>query len=271
MNPYQRFETPLVIAHRGGGGVAPENSREAFDLAAALPNVHALETDVHMTKDGVIVVSHDPDVDRVANGTGMIKDMTLAELQQMDMGYQFTPDGYSHPFRGVGCSYMTLEEMITRYPEHVINIDIKHHDPVVVKEFVDLMRKHDMQQRIVVGSFDGPTVQLLRGMMPGVATCATYQEVVSFFLLHKLGQTGRWKHGCVSMQIPEKQGRLRVITRRFVKALQARGVQLHVWTVNERAQMRKLLDWGVDGLITDFPERAIEEVSGKRSGDTEGH
>lgn len=260
-NPYHQYEAPLVIAHRGGGGIAPENSCDAFDMAAALPDVHALETDVHMTKDGVIVVSHDPDVDRMADGKGMIRDMTLAELQSLDMGYQFSEDGESYPFRGKGCRYMTLEEMITRYPQHIINIDIKQHDTVVVDQFVALMQKHDMQQRIVVGSFDEATVKRVRQLMPGVATCATYREVLSFFLLNKVGLAGRWRHGCVAMQIPEKEGRLTVITPSFIKNLQVHGVQVHVWTVNETRDMQRLLGWGVDGLITDFPERAIETVN----------
>ena len=265
VNPYHQFETPLIIAHRGGGGVAPENSREAFDLAAALPDVKALEIDIHMTKDGVLVVSHDPDVDRMADGKGMIRNMTLAELQRLDMGYLFTPDGgQSYPFRGQGSTYMTLEEMITRYPEHIINIDIKQHEPVVVERFVQMMKKHDMQQRIVIGSFDGFTMQQVRRLMPGVATCGTYWEVLAFFLLNQIGQTGRWRHNCVALQVPEREGKLTLVTPDFVKNLHAQGVQIHVWTVNEPAQMQRLLSWGVDGLITDFPERAIEEIE-KRS------
>lgn len=259
-NPYQQQQIPLIIAHRGGGGMAPENSQIAFDRAASLPMVHGLETDVHMTKDGVLVVAHDADVDRTTEGRGMIRDMTLAELQRLDLGYRFSSDGESHPFRGQGLAYMTLEELITRFPDHIINIDLKQHEPVVVERFVRLMRQYAMQERIVVGSFDTLSIKRLRQLMPAVATCSSYSEIARLYVLHKAGMSHLWWHNSVVMQVPENDGRLTLITPEFIRNVQAHGVQVHIWTVNEAEQMDRLLSWGVDGLITDYPERAITAV-----------
>ena len=253
-------QTPLIIAHRGGGGVAPENSQVAFDHAATLPQVVGLETDVHMTKDGVLIVAHDADVDRMTEGRGMIRDMTFEELRRLDLGYRFSLDGETYPFRGQGLVYMTLEEMITRYPDHIINIDLKQHEPVVVERFVRLMRQYDMQERIVVGSFDTLSIKRLRQLMPDVATCASYSEIARFYVLNRARMSQLWWHQCAVMQVPENDGRLKLITPEFIRNVQARGVQIHIWTVNEVAQMERLLQWGVDGLITDYPERAIELV-----------
>ena len=92
-NPYLRYPSPTVIAHRGGGGLAPENSLLAFDQAAAMEGVHALELDIHSTRDGQLIVAHDADVDRMTNGTGWIREMTGSEIRALDAGYDWTEDG----------------------------------------------------------------------------------------------------------------------------------------------------------------------------------
>ena len=91
-NPYLRYPSPTVIAHRGGGGLAPENSLLAFDQAAAMTGVHALEMDIHSSRDGKLIVAHDADVDRMTNGTGLIREMTVAEVRALDAGYDWTDD-----------------------------------------------------------------------------------------------------------------------------------------------------------------------------------
>ena len=259
VNPYRRFPTPLVIAHRGGGGLAPENSLEAFENCRQMGGVHALEMDIHMTSDGVLVVAHDETVDRMTEGTGLIKDKTFAEVRALDFGYQWTADdGKTFPFRGQGVVMPTVEEVFGRFSDFIINIDIKQHEPLVVERFVLLIEQYNMQSNMVVGSFDSATVGLFRKLMPAVATCASYREVLSFFTMNKVGLAGLWPHQCVSMQIPEEAGRLKVVTPRFVRNLRSQGVQLHVWTVNDEADMRRLINAGVDGLITDYPDRMLE-------------
>lgn len=262
-NPYLRYSSPTVIAHRGGGGLAPENSILAFDQAAAMEGVHALELDIHSTRDGQLIVAHDEDVDRMTNGTGLIREMTAAEVRELDAGYDWTDDGgKTFPFRGQGHYLPTLDEIFERYPNYTISIDIKQHDKETVDLFVALIKKYNIQKSVVAGSFNNKTVARFRALMPEVATCATFNEVLSFYLLNKVGLSNLWRGQCCAFQIAEfdEGGRLRVIDERFVRNLQARGIQLYVWTVNDSAEMHRLLDWGVDGLITDYPDRLIDVI-----------
>jgi glycerophosphoryl diester phosphodiesterase len=263
-NPYLRYPTPLVIAHRGGGGLWPENTQCAFEHAAQLPGVVALETDMHPTKDGILMVAHDEDLDRMTNGHGRVVDHTLAELRKLDAGYYFSPDGgQTYPWRGRGCYLPTLAELFERFPEHVINIDIKQQTPSIVEPFVALIERYGMTHNVVVGSFHEETLAEFRRCAPQVATAASYNEVRLFYLLNKIGLTRFWRGQCVVFQIPETDENRRVVTPRFVHNLKRCGQQVHVWTVNESADMRRLLEWGVDGIITDYPDRLLALLEGR--------
>ncbi len=263
-NPYQKYAAPHVIAHRGGAGIAPENTLPAFDHAAALCGVHALETDIHMTQDGVIVAAHDDTIDAQSDGTGLLKMMDYADLLRADMGYTWSSDAFNFPFRGQNLDVPTLAQLLDRYPEHIINIDIKQHEPEVVEAFAKLIESQQAYARVVVGSFHSKTINYFRKLMPMVTTTASYFEVLTFFLLNKMGMSRLWRHRCQLMQIPERYSSLQLITPSFVYNLHKHAVQLHVWTVNDSADMDRLLSWGVDGLITDFPQRAIDIVQNKK-------
>ena len=132
------------MAHRGERGHAPENTMIAFERAAKL-GVDALETDIHQTKDGVLVVCHDDTVNRMTDGAGQIKEMTLAEVQAFDAGYRWTPDdGKTFPYRGMGHTIPTLEALFATYPNMWINIDVKQTEPNIVPQVVEMVRRHDM-------------------------------------------------------------------------------------------------------------------------------
>jgi glycerophosphoryl diester phosphodiesterase len=256
-NPYARIEKPHVIAHRGGAGMAPENTLLAFEQAAKLP-IDALEMDIHLSADGVLIVSHDETVDRSTEGTGLIKSKTLAELRALDFGYRFEDEHGDFPFRGSGLGLPTLADIFERFPDRILNIDIKQHEPLVVEKLVQMIERFGMQDNVIVGSFDTETIRYFRRLIPSVGTAGSQREVGTFFALHKLGLTRLWRHDCVAFQIPETAFGLQIVTLRFVRTLRSRGVMLHVWTVNESADMRRLLAFGVDGLITDFPVRLLE-------------
>ncbi len=260
MNPYLKFSPPLVIAHRGGAGIAPENTLPAFDHAAKMPGVHALETDIHMTKDGVIVAAHDADIDTHSDSSGLVRTKKYTELLLADMGYHWSRDTVSFPFRGQNLDVPTLGQLFERYPDQIINIDIKQHEAIVVERFAKVIEAHQAHARIIVGSFNSRTLGYFRKLMPMVATTASYYEVATFFLLNRIGLSRCWQHRCQVMQIPVRYSRLQLITPHFVYNLKKHAVQLHVWTVNDSAEMRRLLSWGVDGLITDFPQRAVDIV-----------
>ena len=267
-NPYKRKAVgPIVIAHRGGGGIAPENSSFAFEQAHAMAGVDALELDIHPTSDGMIVVAHDPIVDRMTDGSGPINEKSLYELQKLDAGYRWTSDGgKTFPFRGQGLYIPLLEEIFDRYgQDKVINIDIKQRNPSIVKPFVELIRRYNMEENVVVGSFFNDTVAEFRKLAPEMATCATLKEAKRFFVLNKAGMGRAYRGKCVAFQIPEKEGRLTIITKRFIRNLQKHNVQVHVWTVNDSADMNRLLDWGVDGIITDYPDVLINLIEERGS------
>ena len=253
---------PVVLAHRGWRGLYPENTMLSFRKAAELP-IDGLEIDIHQTKDGVIVVCHDDTVDRTTDGNGRIQDHTLAELQQLDAGYRFTPDGgKTFPYRGQGIVIPTLAEVFETFPNLWINIDIKQETPSMVQPFADLIRKHNVAHRLCVGSFSNKTVAAFRRACPEVARTASHAETVRWYALSKLRLDHfYWGDGQV-LQIPEvdEDSGLRLVTRRTVQAAHRKNIAVHVWTVNELADMQRLLDMGVDGLISDYPDRALKAV-----------
>jgi glycerophosphoryl diester phosphodiesterase len=249
----------VVLAHRGWRGLYPENTMLAFQKAAELP-IDGLEIDIHQTADGVLVVCHDDTVDRTTNGNGRIQDHTLADLQQLDAGYRFTPDGgQTFPFRGQGSNIPTMAEVFETFPDLWINIDIKQETPSLVKAFADLICQHNVAERLCVGSFSNQTVADFRRACPEVARTASHAEVRRWFVLSKLRlDRFYWGNGHV-LQIPEidEDSGLRLVTPRSVQAAHRNNIAVHVWTVNEPDDMQRLIDLGVDGIISDFPDQAL--------------
>lgn len=258
INPYSHIKKPHVIAHRGGGGVRPENTLVAFQNAVA-QNVDALELDIHMSSDGTLVVAHYDELEIVtAETSGYISKTPLKELQAMNFGHWFQDQDGEFPYREKRCPILTVEEMFETFGTCVLNIDIKQHEPLVVEKFVQMIERFGLEQKVVVGSFDTGTMRYFRKLLPNVATAATQQEAVTFFAAQKIGLTRLWRHNCTVFQIPETQFGLKIVTKSFVEALQRQGVLVHVWTVNEGVEMQRLLDLGVDGLITDYPARLLK-------------
>lgn len=265
-HPYLLPDRPMVIAHRGDSAHAPENSLLALDLAAQL-GVDALEMDIHATSDGVLVVAHDETLARMTDGRGLIKETTWAELRRLDAGYHFsaaTESTNPYPFRGQGLYLPRLEEVVERFPTMRLNIDIKQTSPAIVQPFAALIKRYQLADRLMVGSFDHQTVEAFRAACPDVGKVASVREVRTFFLLHKLGLAARYRPRPDAFQIPELAGRIQLTSPRFVRDLQQLGIDLHIWTVNEPADMRRLLSWGVNGLISDYPAKLLQLSSEKR-------
>ncbi len=258
--PYLQSDGPMVLAHRGGADLAPENTLVAFQKAADL-GVDALELDVRTTADGGVVVIHDATVDRTTDATGAVHDFSLAELRQLDAGYRFTPDnGQTFPYRGQGIGIPTLEEVLTRFPALRVNIEIKQTDPAMeaaVKEVIDRTAAHD---RVLVASEFDDVLSRFRALAPGVATSAGAGEVRTFYLAQLLGVSAVYRPLADAFQVPEYSGNTHVVTPGFVDAAHYHGVKVHVWTVNDAETMRRLLDIGVDGIITDRPDVALQVV-----------
>jgi len=256
-NPFARDGRPIILGHRGAAGHFPENTMLSFQRAADW-GVDGLELDIHLTADGVVVVCHDPFVERTTNGRGLIKEKTLAEIQQLDAGYQWTSDGgQTFPFRGHGLTIPTLAAVFTTFPHLWINIDMKQKEPSLVRPFTDLIRQHQMEHNVLVGSFHSETVAAFRRALPEAASIASLRETARLLALSRVGQGRRFTSAARAVQPSEYYGRLHIVTPRFMMAAHQSGTAVHVWTVNEPADMQRLADWGVDGLITDYPDRAL--------------
>jgi glycerophosphoryl diester phosphodiesterase len=256
---FAQFERyPLVMAHQGGDGLWPSNTLYAFERAVAL-GVDVLEMDVHSTADGVLVVIHDSTVDRTTDGTGAVHDLTLAEIKALDAGYDWTPDdGQTYPYRGQGVTVPALEELFVAFPTTPMNIEIKQAEPSIAAPLCQLIRDHSMADKVLIASFHQEAIEQFRRECPEVATSAGQNEVIVLFVLSKVLLEGVYGPDSEAVQVPEYRSGLHVITPRFVDAAHHRNLQVHAWTINETEDMQRMLDLGVDGIITDYPDRLID-------------
>ncbi len=239
---------PIAIAHRGGAGEAPENTLDAFEIAVGL-GYSFLETDAHRTRDGVLVAFHDERLDRVTDRVGAIAELGIAEVEAADAGYTFSPDGgSSFPFRGRGIRVPRLEEILVRWPAARVNIDPK--SDACVEPLAVLLDRLGAWERVCIGSFSDHRLRRIRARGAGRARTSMGPRAVA--LARVAAASGVMPRlGADCLQVPLRQGPVRIVTRRFVKAAHRAGIPVHVWTVNDEATIDELLDLGVDGVMSD--------------------
>jgi len=256
--PFFDQEGVMVIAHQGGEGLRPSNTMASFSHAVEL-GVDVLEMDIHSTLDGIIVVIHDDTVDRTTDGSGSVQEMTLDALKELDAGYYWTDDkGATYPFRGQGITIPTLEELLVAFPQMRMNIEIKQETPSIVRPFCQLLRDHNMTEKVLVASFHETTIKEFRSECPGIATSMVESEIRLLYVLSRVFLGAIFRAPAEAIQVPEYSGDLHIVTEQFVDATHAHNVNFHVWTVNEAADMRRVLSAGIDGIITDRPDRLLE-------------
>ena len=249
---------PRVIAHRGDSRNYPENTLPAFESAVRM-GIDVVETDIHLTKDGVLVIWHDPTLERNTDGSGRIEDHTLEELRRFDAGYTFTQDGgKTFPFRGKGVRICTLAEALEHCPEQRFNIDLKTKCPEIVDEFIRVIREHDAVDRVVGASFHLSNLKRLRRLAPDFLTSITTAEVVPLLFRQKTHTLPKAFKRKIIFQIPMAAGPVKVVTPAFVKAMHQRGAVVMVWTINDEETMRRLFAMGVDSVMTDDPALVIK-------------
>jgi glycerophosphoryl diester phosphodiesterase len=256
---------PLVMAHRGGGGLWPENTLYAFERAAEI-GADVIETEIQSTADDNLVFIHDETIDRTTNATGPVNSFTLRELKKFDAGYHWTADGgRTFPFRGKGITVPTLEEVFTALPTTRINIDLKQISPPLASKLCGLLHSFDRVEKVMVASFGTKALRNFRQVCSGVATSASQREVTLFFLMNLIFLGAAYGPPCHALQIPEYSSGMHVLTKRFLRTAHSRNLKVHVWTVNEVEDMKRLLNLGVDGIITDYPDRLISVLTDMRS------
>jgi glycerophosphoryl diester phosphodiesterase len=250
---------PINLAHRGASKMAPENTMEAFRLGIEA-GAGGLELDVHLTRDGRVVVIHDPTVDRTTGGTGAVAEMTLDELRALDAGHRFNPDdGADFPYRGRNVRVPTLAEVLRVFPGVVVNIDMKADRPAIEASVLRVLREAGAGGRALVVSSRYSAVRRFRKISGGsIATGASRLEVGVFYLFSRLRLEWLLRPAYDALQVPPKHRGIPLVTRRFIDAAHARGVRVDAWTISGVDEMYRLLDLGVDVIITDRPATLAE-------------
>ncbi len=257
----------MAYAHQGGAWEAPSSTLFAIRRALAA-GATAIELDVHATADRELVVCHDTTVDRTTDGTGAIAELTLDQIRRLDPAYWFIPGAdvtpgrpaADYPYRGRApedpeFAVPTLRRILEAFPGVVLNLDIKRTAPVVEPyeaELARLLAEFGRTDDVIVASFLDPATDAFRALAPGVPTSAGTLGTAEFWRAVHHG-TEFPDLDAVALQVPETQGDLRVVDEALVAAAHERGLAVHVWTVNEEEAMARLLDLGVDGLISDRP------------------
>jgi glycerophosphoryl diester phosphodiesterase len=266
-HPYFDVPVPTVIGHRGASGELPENTVEAFERALA-QGAEILESDVHVTRDGALVLIHDDVVERTTDGRGRVAELALAELRALDAGALFSPrrDG-EFPFRGQGFAIPILAEVLKKFPTARFNLELKQRLPALIEGTVALLRRLRCEDRVLLAAADDGLMADLRahlaktGVRPAVGASAG--DVIAFIRAAIDGSPPA--PGPMALQVPPDFGGRPLVTREFVAHAHRHDLVVHVWTVNEPTEMERLLDLGVDGLMSDFPGRLSEVVRKRRA------
>ena len=258
---HEYFGTPLRnLAHRGGGANAPEATLPAF-AAAAAAGADVLEMDVHLTADDALVVIHDASVDRTTGGSGRVAEMSLAALRTLNAGDRFRAPGGGFPYRDAPIPVPTFAEVLEAHPDLPFVVEMK--TAATAEPLCRAIRSAGRESRTLVGAFAQASLDRFREHCPEVATSASFPEVVAFLVLSTLGLPGFYERPPAALFVSERSGPLPVVTPRFLRSARRAGLPVIVWTVNDRADMIRLFDLGVDGILTDDP-RMLAEVLAER-------
>ena len=251
---------PMVIAHRGGAGIAPENTLEAFRRSKAL-GVDMLELDIRATKDGELIVIHDRSLDRTTNGKGLVSETTYKNISMLDAGFNWTEDtGKTFPFRGKGVKVPKLKEVFEEFPDILINIEPKHSAPSPAKPLCDLIKEFNREDKVIVASAREEVLEGFRKECSDVATSASPFEAIGFLARYRTGLSDNVSPEMQVLQTPRDIRIIDVVTKGYVEAAHKMNLEVHVWTVNSSEEMRELIEIGVDGIMTDYPDRLIKAI-----------
>lgn len=265
LHPFFRAPHPLVIGHRGCAGEAPENTLASFERGIA-DGADILETDVHLTRDGVPVLIHDERVERCTEGKGAVRTLALAELQQLDAGYRFR-ESEAAPARDMGHRIPTLSEALEAFPSTRFNLELKEDLAGIVDRSLDVVASLGRASDVLVTAEDDALMQQIRGAVASrgldIALGACLSEVVSF--VRAAAEGGEPAAGPMALQIPARFGDRPLASAALIDFAHARDVQVHVWTINDPEEIEALLALGADGIVSDFPARVARAAKRLRA------
>lgn len=259
------YDTPIVLAHRGGGAIAPENTMAAFKKSSEL-GVHGFEIDIRLTKDEEIIVFHDEYLDRTTDGAGRVADFTLAELQKFDLGYHFLAKDGQHSYRGKGEKIITLKELLEQFPELHINIDIKdspetYEGSLMPSKLWRLIDSLDAHSQVVVTSFYDEQIDRFNLYAQNrVAIGAGENEIRKAYTAFNSQFGHLYKPRADVFQIPVRSSMFRLDLPRFIAFLGNLNIPAHYWTIDVPEEIEALLAAGARGIITDRPDIAVEAI-----------
>jgi glycerophosphoryl diester phosphodiesterase len=254
--PFFRPGVPRVFAHRGGAALAPENTIVAFDHGLAT-GADGLELDVRLSADGIVVVCHDVTLDRMTNASGPVAARTASELSHVDAGYRFADREGRYPFRGRAIGVPTLREVLERYKSVPTIVEMKIDSAAMGRALADVVRAAGAADWVCAAGFGLRALRAARDALPSMASSACHPEV-------RLGLYRSWVGWPVrrppfgGYQVPEMVGTLRITSPRFIRHAHRAGLEVQVWTIDEEADMERLLEWGADGLISNRPDLAVQ-------------
>jgi glycerophosphoryl diester phosphodiesterase len=252
---------PRAMAHRGASAEYPENTMPAF-RAAVETGVEYIELDVHCTSDGEVVVFHDDGLSRIASDERLIREMTMAELDAVDAAYNFSLDGGRRPFRGQGIGVPRLAEVLKSWPTLRFVIEFKPRDSIIADTTLEVVRQTGMERRVLFASEHMLPIVRIRELAPQCPTNLPAAEIAAF--VQGLGLGSQPDAVGDALQIPPEHQGLKLATPELVDAAHQKGLEVHVWTINDQAQMAEMLALGVDGIITDHPTRLLKLLDSRR-------
>jgi len=252
----------LHIAHRGGALLAPENTLLAFRAAVERWRTDVLELDVHATRDGELVVSHDPTLQRCTSGEGRIADHTVDQIQKLDAGFHFSSDGgRTTPFRGCGVRIPTLRDVLRAFPRMRLNVEVKAEAPGVESAVAGLLRAEGAVSRVCLGSELDPLAERLVEAAPEVCAFYPRDALTQLVLAIKSGDEPPDDPRYQILDMPLDYGDVRLVDAPFLEATSRLSRWVNVWTVDDVETMRSLVGLGVGGIMTDRPD-LLREVLG---------
>ena len=245
-HPYLEWEGPIAIAHRGGALEAPENTLDAFD-AAVSAGFRYLETDAQLTADGVVVAFHDSSIDRVSDSEGPISSWQWADLREVEIN-------------GSG-RLSTIADLLERFPEHRFNLDAK--SDIVVEPLMDVITSANAFDRVCLGSFSDARIGRMRTLGPS-NVCTSFGPRSTAIQYLRSARVPLGMPNGNAVQVPPYYRGVPLLTERFVERAHADGLAVHAWTIDDAAEMHRLLDMGIDGIMTDRPS-VLKSVFTERS------
>lgn len=252
---YLEGPRPRLFAHRGGSLEAPENTLVAFANGLAA-GADRLELDVHGTADGEVVVIHDSTLDRTTNGSGEIRAHTLAQIQKLDAGYHYRDARGASSFRGRGVRVPTLGEVVSAFPGVPLNIEIKQLEPAIEDAVLAVFDRFSARDQVLLAAEDGRIMSRIRAAASAMLSGSSVDDVVAFAQAWEAGTLASHRPLGVALQVPPDFLGKPLVTAELCQWAHRLGMEVHVWTIDDEAEIERLLALGADGIMTDLPHLA---------------